>query len=100
METKTYKVAILAPRNAPQLWENSQTKLKRLRSATKKAWQTPGSFDNYKPLPKIREITDHYVQMIFNNVKEETEEIVNAVMEMMLNDPELESRIVRKSKSK
>ena len=54
--------------------------------------------NNYKPLPKVRNITDQQIQLTFEKIKDEAESIANAVIEKMMNDPELESRIVRKKR--
>ncbi len=50
----------------------------------------------YKPIPVIRKIDSQMVQRNYNQIREEVQEIVNAEIQRMMNNPELERLIVRK----
>ncbi len=41
-------------------------------------------------------MTPQMIQMNYLEIKQEAENIKNAVLEMMINDPELSTRIVKK----
>lgn len=50
----------------------------------------------YKPIPVIRQITPDMVQKNFQKIKEEVQEIANAEIQRMMNDPVLEQYLVNK----
>ena len=45
--------------------------------------------DNYKPLPLIRQVTNALVQMNYLQIKQDIEDLINAEMEKILNDPSI-----------
>lgn len=50
----------------------------------------------YQPIPVIRKIDNQMVQRNCKQIREEVQEIVNAEIQRMMNDPELERLVVRK----
>lgn len=50
----------------------------------------------YQPIPTIRKIDNQMVQRNYNQIREEVQEIVNAEIQRMMNDPKLERLVVRK----
>lgn len=53
--------------------------------------------DHYKPLPTIKNVSAAQVQQNYLQVRQDVENIVNAEMENMLNDPSLTGFIIRKN---
>lgn len=51
----------------------------------------------YKPIPVIRKIDSQMVQRNYNQIREEVQEIVNAEIQRMMNNPELERLIVKRT---
>src|SRR5690606_28251855 len=51
---------------------------------------------SYQPIPVIRKINNILVQRNYQQIKEEVQEIVNAEIQRMMNDPELEGLVVKK----
>jgi type IV secretory pathway TraG/TraD family ATPase VirD4 len=54
--------------------------------------------DSYKPIPVIRNMDHAVVQKNYEQVKEDIQNIIEAELTRMSNDPELENLIVRKKK--
>ena len=52
--------------------------------------------ERYKPIPLIRQVDNALVQRNYTQIKQEVQEIVQAEIQRMMNDPELESLVVRK----
>lgn len=52
--------------------------------------------ERYKPIPLIRQVDSALVQRNYTQIKQEVQEIVDAEIQRMMNDPELEGLVVRK----
>lgn len=52
--------------------------------------------DQYEPIPVIREVTASMVQRNYLQIKQDVENLVNAEIERMMNDPSLVGLIVKK----
>lgn len=52
--------------------------------------------ERYKPIPLIRQVDNALVQRNYTQIKQEVQEIVQAEIQRMMNDPELEGLVVRK----
>ncbi len=50
----------------------------------------------YKALPLVRDVTSLAVKLNYLQVKQEAEDIINSVLEMMMSDPETTSKIIKK----
>ncbi|HXB43938.1 MAG TPA: hypothetical protein VNV85_07765, partial [Puia sp.] len=50
----------------------------------------------YKPIPVIRQITNAMIQKNYTQIKQDVEDLINAGMERIINDPALEKLILRK----
>ncbi len=52
---------------------------------------------SYKPVPVVRQVTPSIVQVNYEQIKQEVEDLVNAEMERILNDPGMEGTVLKKS---
>jgi hypothetical protein len=50
----------------------------------------------YKPIPVVRQITSSIVQKNYLQIKQEMEDLVNAEMERIMNDPAKEGMVLKK----
>ncbi|HEV7782210.1 MAG TPA: conjugal transfer protein MobC [Chitinophagaceae bacterium] len=53
--------------------------------------------EEYLPVAVVREVTPSIVQMNYEQIKQEVEDLVNAEMERIMNDPGLSSTIMKKN---
>lgn len=51
---------------------------------------------NYKPIPVVREVTNTIIQLNYTQIKQEIEDLINAEMERIMNDPGMTGTILRK----
>ncbi|HTE11597.1 MAG TPA: conjugal transfer protein MobC [Chitinophagaceae bacterium] len=51
---------------------------------------------SYRPIPSVRPVTNAMIQKNYLQIKQEIEDLVNAEMERILNDPSLEGSILKK----
>lgn len=53
--------------------------------------------DEYKPVPVVRQVTPAIVQANYAQIKQEIEDLVNAEMERVINDPEVAGTVLKKA---
>lgn len=51
----------------------------------------------YKPVPVVRQVTPSIIQMNYDQIKQDIEDLINAEMERILNDPAAEGNILKKN---
>jgi hypothetical protein len=52
---------------------------------------------SYKPVPIVRQVTPSIIQMNYEQIKQEIEDLINAEMERILNDPGMAGTVLKKS---
>ncbi|HTN07594.1 conjugal transfer protein MobC [Agriterribacter sp.] len=53
---------------------------------------------NYKPIPQVRKIDNAMIQRNYLQIKQDVEDLINAEIERMMNDPGLVGLIIKKNK--
>jgi hypothetical protein len=53
--------------------------------------------DGYKPVPVVRQVTPSIVQLNYAQIKQEIEDLVNAEMERIMNDPGMAGTVLKKN---
>lgn len=50
----------------------------------------------YKPIPVVREVTPALIQRNYHQIRQEVEDLVNAELERIVNDPGLVGTVLKK----
>jgi len=53
---------------------------------------------SYKPIPVVRQINSSIIQKNYLQIKQEMEDLVNAEMERIMNDPAREGMVLKRAK--
>lgn len=50
----------------------------------------------YKPVPVVRQVTHAIIQLNYSQIKQEIEDLINAEMERIINDPGIAGTVLKR----